>query len=156
MSNLPEWIRNREIPPAPTPEPVPPPKPPEMADVLREAGYAPLEPYPGTPRRPWAVECLTCHRPNRVRLLTLEPCSHDFTEALPREGATNATMAPQEAERIIGKAGFVPLEPYPGAQGKRWRVRCPEGCVRLIRVETVRRLGPDEARCRHIRPSSPR
>lgn len=153
MSDLPEWIRNRGTRPAPASDPAPPVKLPEMGDVLREAGYAPLEPYPGTPRKPWAVECLTCQRPSRVRLLGLEPCSHEAPEAPRREGTENSTMGPQEAERIIGEAGYTPLAPYPGAQGKRWRVRCPEGCVRLIRVDTVRRLGPERARCRHVRTS---
>lgn len=99
--------------------------PEEMAQMMRDAGFEPLIPYPGL-NKSWPCVCDTCgHRTNK-------------TAAAVRSGAGcmrcagKILLAEEAAERITAM-GFLPSEPYPGRNSARWRCVCA-GCDANVRV----------------------
>lgn len=81
-------------------------RPDDAITEMRQAGYEPLEPYPGSVSRPWSVRCRTCLAPRRLTLSRIRDgwhCRH-------RVG----TLTPTAATAKLHQAGFEPLEPYPG------------------------------------------
>lgn len=89
----------------------------EAVDQLREAGYEPLEPYPGQRGAPWPAQCLTCGGHRHVTLNNLATgrrCTH----------RRSATL--DQAATEMRAAGYEPLEPYPGTVRARWQVECTD------------------------------
>lgn len=88
----------------------------DPAAELRQAGYEPLDPYPGTVAAQWHARCTTCgaeRRPSLHDIRKGKRCAH-------RGVATSTTDAAAEARA----AGFEPMEPYPRDRTAPWLVRC--------------------------------
>jgi len=108
---------------------------------MAQAGYVPLEPYPGDSRVPWRVRCATCGAKRSLRLSqvtgpTARRCKHQTQR-----------ISVKQAERVLARYSFVPYEPYPGAIRKGWRVRCVT-CkqLRTVRLDELAREGRP---CKH-------
>jgi len=82
--------------------------------MMREAGLEPLEPYPGAGSRKWRCRCGRCGAEVAPRLGSIRRgfsgCIHCGHRAI----AAAHMKAPEEADRILREAGFIPLEPYRG------------------------------------------
>ncbi len=85
------------------------------------AGLQPLEPYQGV-NKPWRCRCTRCGSEVWPRLAHIRSrgggcitCGYEAMKAKQRHD-------PDEAEREMRGAGYIPLEPYPGAD-HRWRCR---------------------------------
>lgn len=89
---------------------------PEAVLEVTQAGFQPLERYPGA-NRPWTCRCNRCKRSVPVTLSRL------------RQGATlckycaGRAVMPAEAEAVLKARGYLPLEPYPGTR-KPWLSKC--------------------------------
>lgn len=109
------------------------------------AGFRPLEPWPGTTRTPWHLECTTCGRKYRRFSIpsTLTPCTHPELRRLAALKAQIEAKAAKEAEREkqedlkwlqqhmtyrAGRKNLAPMEDYPGTEpqqeGVLWWVYC--------------------------------
>lgn len=88
------------------------------AEIMRDAGVTPLEPFPGV-AKPWRCKCDSCARVVLPRLHHVRR----GTSACPY--CTGARVAPEVAEEEMRAAGMEPLEPFPGA-AQPWRSRCLE------------------------------
>lgn len=92
----------------------------QAAEELHEAGYEPLEEYPGRVLDSWKIRCCTCG--NRYsgsinRLRSGWRCAH-------RSGvAGNRSTTGEAAAEELKEAGFEPLAPFPGIS-KLWAMRC--------------------------------
>ncbi|GHB88522.1 hypothetical protein GCM10010306_099460 [Streptomyces umbrinus] len=95
--------------------PVPPQTTTAQAEKeLRAAGYEPLIPYPGRVLDPWPARCTTCayeHKLTLNRIRAGRRCPHKYVSA-------------QTALADAARAGFEPLEIYPGVVRKPWRLKC--------------------------------
>lgn len=85
------------------------------------AGLQPLEAYPGT-NKPWHCRCTRCGSEVRPRLGHVRSsgsgciiCGYQTTKA-------KQMRDPDQAEMVMRAAGYLPLEPYPGAD-HGWRCR---------------------------------
>jgi hypothetical protein len=109
-------------------------EPEAAAQVMREAGAEPLEPYPGS-KPPWRCRCLTCGKEVRP----------NYNSVSKGQGVcvwcARRVVEEEEVAAVMRAAGFDPLEPYPGSIAP-WLCRCRE-CSREISpsVATVRRRG---------------
>ncbi|MFF5447565.1 RNA polymerase sigma factor [Streptomyces sp. NPDC012888] len=89
--------------------------PEEAADVMRKAGFEPLEPYPGSNAK-WRCRCITCGK-----------------EVLPRYGTARKghgcrycagqVVDPEAAATVMRERGLEPIGAYPGAT-KKWAYTC--------------------------------
>jgi hypothetical protein len=103
------------------------------------AGARPLEPYPGT-QKPWLVECLTCGEINRPRLNNVRSGQGPCRRCGRARASTAQSFDPSQAWAVMEAAGAEPLEPYPGANWKHWRVCCLLcGAITAPRFAGVRR-----------------
>lgn len=82
-------------------------------EVMRAAGYEPLDPYPGS-SAPWRCLCLNCGRERTPWLKTVRKGSRCPCHRRPPEA---------EAAEVLRGAGYEPLERYPGSRVP-WRCRC--------------------------------
>jgi len=103
--------------------------PADAVSVMTEAGFEPLEPYPGS-MEPW--ECLhTCGHVVRPRYAHIQQgrrgCIHCSRAAM----AEQFRWADDEARGFVMDLGYEPLEKYPGRNSKNWRMRHLE-CGREI------------------------
>ncbi|MBD3004691.1 hypothetical protein [Streptomyces sp. 5-10] len=90
--------------------------------VLWEAGYDPLEDYPGKVGEPWHVLCLACGEDGDVRLAYLKQGAvPSWDRCRLRMGSPKSG---EEVARMMRDAGWEPLEPYPRGMNKPWRCRC--------------------------------
>lgn len=91
----------------------------EAAELVKQSGYQPLEPYPGNVNTGWRVKCRECGRTRNMAFHLFRSgqtiCLHGGR--LPRHSAEEAVAAMQDA-------GLEPLEPYPGTLTRSWRARC--------------------------------
>jgi hypothetical protein len=91
--------------------------PDEVAiQIMSNAGFVPLTPYPGRTHAPWEALCRTCSRQVSPTLSNV------------KSGATciycaGRRIVPSEAEQTMRRAGLEPLEPYPGKHQADWRCR---------------------------------
>lgn len=113
-------------------------EPSEAVATMREHGYEPLEPYPGSLRL-WRCRCTTC---GRERYPT-----HALVKSQGGRCAycMRVVVDPEDAEAVMRTADLHPLVPYPGASAP-WRCRCG-ACGRTVAptLGTVRAGG----RCRY-------
>lgn len=84
---------------------------PEDAEhELRAAGYAPLEPYPGTARQPWLSRCTGCgqHRtPNLATIRAGSRCHH--TKPRPPQPVSSASRWLTLAQNVALSGGHLLL-----------------------------------------------
>lgn len=106
-------------------------------EVMLKAGLRPIEPYPGS-SKPWRSHCMSCGEEVKLSIVAA------------RRGGGCAFCAgrrirARDAVATMERAGFSPLEPFPGA-GRPWPSRC-DVCDRESspRLETVSR----GTRCRY-------
>ena len=88
--------------------------PVEAVEVMRAAGYEPLEPYVNSGHK-WLCRCLSCGRET----------TPTYDEARVGSGCkycARKAVTPEDAVELMRAGGFEPLEPYPGAM-KRWLCR---------------------------------
>ena len=115
----------------------------EAKRLMRNARLEPLVDYPGT-LEPWRCQCKRCdaivtptHNAVKQGGSGCRACSY-------RLRGEKRRVPSAEAWKVMKSAGFVPLDPYPGA-GEPWRSRCLT-CqqVSTPRLHTARR----GSRCR--------
>lgn len=96
---------------------------------LRAAGFEPIAPYPGRVSAAWHSRCVACGSERRPRLIDLRRrgsgcrCVSTTTGAGKTTGARGIAANAANAVAVMQKAGFEPLEPYPGS-AQPWRCRC--------------------------------
>lgn len=91
-----------------------------IAEVMSEAGWEPLETYPGS-GTPWKCRCTTCGAVRRPSFNTVRRgngCGSCH--------ALNMRVDEHTAVQVMHDAGFEPLVPYPGTN-EPWASRCV-GC----------------------------
>jgi len=96
--------------------------PAAAVEVMRHAGYEPLEPYVNSSHR-WRCRCVQCGRETFPR----------YDEA--RIGSrcvycARKKLDPTDAVKLMKDAGFEPLEAYPGSMDP-WE--CRHSCGRIVR-----------------------
>jgi hypothetical protein len=90
---------------------------------LREAGFAPLVPFPGN-EVGWQSRCLTCGETSLpiINSLRYQNTGCQFCTQKKRVKAANAQTLP-EAMQLLTKALFVPIGSYQGFD-KPWKAKC--------------------------------
>ncbi|MEX0172139.1 hypothetical protein [Streptomyces sp. LMG1-1-1.1] len=104
---------------------------PRAGEVMRAAGFEPLEPYRSS-QTPWHCRCTTCGREST-------PTYSNVNGGRSRCRFCSSTSS--NAERAAAdarKAGFEPLEPYPGLATAPWNCRCSCGNEVTIRLSFIR------------------
>lgn len=99
--------------------------PPEVAEArVRELGYEPLEPYPGSNKFPWLMRHLECGDEVTPTYNGIAGGKQGGCLRCGRERTRQALMldALWTVEQVRGRAAE-PLEPYPGVD-KHWRISC--------------------------------
>jgi len=97
--------------------------PQEAADLMREAGVEPLEPYPGS-KEPWRCRCQVCGREPKPRYvnvrMTGSACSY----------CSEKQVDPEEAANLMRQFGLIPKTGYPGTDNP-WDCECSK-CGRRV------------------------
>lgn len=98
---------------------------PELARAqMREAGFEPIDDYPGRANLAWPSRCLTCGTEGRPRLNAIRNRGSGCIAC--RNKSVHAAAVAAKADEAVGvmrAAGFEPLEPYIGSS-KPWLSRC--------------------------------
>jgi hypothetical protein len=99
--------------------------PAQAEAAMLDAGLIPQKAYPGSQKK-WECQCAACGG-------IVHPTYHNITTEASGGCAICAgrRVDPRKAEERMRTAGYVPLEPYPGATTP-WRCRCKE-CNQEIR-----------------------
>lgn len=92
------------------------------AATMVEAGWEPLEPYPGS-HKPWRCRCVDCGTEGT-------PSHHNVLGSAGRSKLCNTCsgrgpVTEEKARAVMLTAGWQPLEPYPGLLAK-WACACVE------------------------------
>ena len=107
----------------------------EAIPVMREMGYEPLEPFPGT-KEWWLCRCNGCGQEKRVRY-TITQRGHRCRECAwqeqrdKEEGYFRRTVTDEQAMEIMTRAGLRPLTPYSGRANDHWPsvcIKCDKPC----------------------------
>lgn len=117
--------------------------PPRLTDeqtvtVMRDAGFEPLEPYPGA-AVPWRCRCLTCERES-------SPSYANTRKGRGCVWCAGLRIGPGEAVAAMRDKDFEPLEPYPG-NNRPWRCRCTKCGHEVAPTYTTVRKGHGCAYC---------
>jgi len=83
-------------------------------EVMRNAGYEPLEPYVNSGHK-WSCRCLFCDR-------TTTPTYDEARVGSRCKYCAKKAVTPEDAAALMRNGGFEPLEPYPGSM-KPWMCR---------------------------------
>jgi hypothetical protein len=88
----------------------------EAIRIMKKAGAIPLEPYAGS-NKPWLCKCVKCKKEISPTLGNVKnngtmPCAY----------CSKKKVHPDDATKIMRKAGLEPLTPYPGSNTK-WKCR---------------------------------
>lgn len=98
--------------------------PEEAVSVMRQAGLEPTHPYPGA-AQPWPSTCLRCGASVYPRLSNVRRGQGGCHSCgLTRRTSDRRRVLALEAEQGMRRAGFQPLETYPGRARELWRGRC--------------------------------
>lgn len=137
---------------------------PESAKTeLQQAGYEPMEDFPGRVARPWKVRCEVsgCNRILYLRLSHVRTQRNLCHHGAPR--ACRSPVTPQEAREEARRAGYEPTLPYPGTAGAMWPLLCiycqrvrwtALSMVRMGERCTHRLALPVQARAERVRESA--
>jgi hypothetical protein len=90
--------------------------------MMRDAGYEPLEPYPGS-NLPWKSRCLKCDALVQPRLGGIKSGQGGCRKCGIASSARSRMYTAEQAEKIALKKGLRPLEPYRGSTYK-WNCEC--------------------------------
>ena len=88
----------------------------EAIRVMKKAGAIPLEPYAGS-NKPWLCMCVKCKKEIRP---TFGNIKNNGTQACAY--CSKKKVHPDDAIKIMRKAGLEPLAPYPGSNTK-WKCK---------------------------------
>lgn len=88
----------------------------EAIDFMKQSGALPLEPFPGS-KEPWLCRCMKCKKEisprfDNVKNKASNPCAY----------CAGKKVHPEDAIKIMKKAGLEPLAPYLGSNTK-WKSR---------------------------------
>lgn len=125
----------------------------EASQVMRENGFEPLEPYPGS-QIPWRCQCLSCGNEVLVRRNTVATsgtgCKYCWSE---RRGMSRL-LSEDAAVAVMRAAGLEPLDPYVRS-GDPWRCIHLE-CGREVfpSYNTVQQGGGGCQQCGHIKTAA--
>lgn len=113
--------------------------PAEAVSVMLAAGLRPLAPYPGS-QVPWPCTHERCGSVITPRLSNVKRRASACTScAAELRGLDRRTRGAAAAEATMSAAGFIPLEPYPGAR-MPWRsVHASCGLERSPTLNQIRR-----------------
>jgi hypothetical protein len=89
--------------------------PDEIANqIMRDAGFEPVEPYPGQTHQPWKCLCVTCDRKVAPTLSNVKNGSRCIF-------CSGKRLDAAELIEFMKRAGLEPVEDYPGRTGADWR-----------------------------------
>ncbi len=91
--------------------------PEEAIEVMRAAGYEPLEPYVNSGHQ-WKCRCTTCGKETT-------PSYGEARIGSRCKFCANKAITPKDAVELMKRGGFEPLEPYPGSMNP-WMCRHAE------------------------------
>ena len=94
----------------------------EALQVMREAGYEPLEPYPGW-FVPWRFRCSVCGTEGATRAHGVRQRGGGCKTCARKRSGAASRLDPGVVAAKMRERGLEPLEPYPGA-AVPWPVRC--------------------------------
>lgn len=97
--------------------------PEKAAQVMRDAGLEPLEPYPGFNKAAWRCRCLTCGAVVSPRYNTIQQGGRGCWTCGKVRGRRAMRLPEDIARALMIRAGAIPLENYPGSD-QPWRSRC--------------------------------
>ena len=89
---------------------------------MREAGYEPLEPYPGW-FVPWRFRCSVCGTEGATRAHGVRQRGGGCKTCARKRSGAASRLDPDVVAAKMRERGLEPLEPYPGA-AVPWPVRC--------------------------------
>lgn len=118
----------------------------EMVD----AGYEPLEPYPGRSNVTWRSRCLECGAERLASLWAVRSGSRCKHRRHP------VAITPDGAEAEMRAAGYEPQGPYPGAADEPWPSICLTcGVERRANLSAIRQGKRCQHRQAEMRPVTP-
>lgn len=125
----------------------------DSAQVMRDAGLEPLEPYPGR-HFPWRCRCTTCGAEVSPHLSSV--AKGGGCRVCARAAAVGTRVEQEQAEKDMLAAGAQPLEPLRGA-ALPWLCRCLT-CGKEIRprLHNVRKGQGACKYCRHAKSAPKR
>ena len=97
--------------------------PKEAEKAMRENGYIPLVPYPGSDKK-WKCRCQHCNTVTYPRYLVV-------VKGHKCRFCAGHMKTPQQALKMAKKVGLKPLEPYPGQNRGKWK------CIHLACGEII-------------------
>jgi hypothetical protein len=115
------------------------------ADVMRQAGFEPLEPYVSN-KAPWRCRCITCGRESLVKYNSVTSQGSGCKYCGRVRGGLKRRIPESEAVAFMVACGYQPLEPYVGSTSK-WRCLHVH-CGREIET-TLSQLRGGNGACRH-------
>ncbi len=92
------------------------------AELMRAAGLAPLQPYPGA-GEPWPCRCASCGREVTPRYNDVRTGHSGCKWCAKQLAGLGQRIEHEAAAAFMIEKGLEPLEPYSGS-GKQWRCRC--------------------------------
>jgi hypothetical protein len=90
--------------------------PEDFVALMREHGFEPLEPYPGS-NTPWKSKCTTCGWEVSPRVLGIKHRGYGCLRC------ARMVVDPEGAAALMRAAGLEPVDPYVNS-GDPWRCRC--------------------------------
>jgi len=103
--------------------------PMDAVDVMRQAGYEPLEPYLNSGHK-WKCKCLSCN-------LDVTPTYDEARIGSRCKYCAKKAITPEDAVNLMRKGGFEPMEAYPGSM-EPWMCRHLQcGGIRFPRYASV-------------------
>ncbi len=90
--------------------------------ILREAGYEPLVPYPGS-GAPWKSKCMTCDSIISPRFGGIQSGQGGCVKCGIKSRSQARTISQEQAIKVALKKKLQPLEPYRGSN-KKWKCKC--------------------------------
>lgn len=91
-------------------------------EVMRKAGYEPMEPYPGS-SIPWKSRCLKCDSIISPRFGGIQSGQGGCIKCGINSRAKSRTTTQEQATKVAFKKKLKPLEPYQGSN-KKWKCKC--------------------------------
>ena len=101
----------------------------ETVPVMRAAGLAPLEPYPGATVA-WPCKCMICGERCTPSFHNVQQNGSGCGTCANKKRSMSRKVDESKARKLMLAAGVTPLEPYPGSKHP-WRCRC-HNCGREV------------------------
>ncbi|MEV0322539.1 RNA polymerase sigma factor [Streptomyces sp. NPDC050658] len=97
-------------------------RPQAAAALMRERGLEPIGAYPGATKK-WAYTCTVCGHEGVTTYHSVKSQGSGCIRCGRHRAAAAQRLSPSAASAVMQKAGYEPLEDYPGS-GAPWRCQC--------------------------------